>query len=83
VKKSLKKPDLIYHSERLERKLICYADCKLDQLRTFAKDRGIVQLSVDSKSRNELTRMLMTADDGLKFERFLDLPAELRSSVYE
>ena len=66
---------------RAERGLLSYEGCRIQELRTFARNRHIdLQLSLLNKK--ELVQVLEEADEAATFRRFLDLPPELRTHIY-
>ncbi|CZT17395.1 uncharacterized protein RCC_03229 [Ramularia collo-cygni] len=67
---------------RFERGLLAYEDLSTSQLTIFAHDRGL-PCQPEANQHTQLVKLLEKADDEQKFEKFLDLPAELRLMVYE
>ncbi|KXT13530.1 hypothetical protein AC579_4152 [Pseudocercospora musae] len=83
-----------YSKDKLEEALLrsdcgmqSYADKSHDDLRALIHNRGVDASHVirGSKvgSRGDLLSLLKTADMNPRFERFSDLPPELRNKVYE
>ncbi|PIA90968.1 hypothetical protein CB0940_11094 [Cercospora beticola] len=68
---------------RRQRGLLIYGDCSQEELRQFCGERGI-RLLRSSNNRAGMIASLELADDkGTTFDRFLDLPAELRLRIYQ
>jgi hypothetical protein len=67
---------------RLQRGLICYEGLPIRELRNFAAQRGLVVSTEAFKSFKALKVLLEKADDDTTFERFSDLPPELRQTVF-
>ncbi|KAK5127359.1 hypothetical protein LTR85_006698 [Meristemomyces frigidus] len=82
LKSSTTKPVMLGCAKRLERGLVCYYACSDEQLQTFARDRALTELAGRPFRRRTWVEGLMHADDEQPFERFLDLPPELRDEVY-
>ncbi|GIZ43349.1 hypothetical protein CKM354_000658100 [Cercospora kikuchii] len=84
VKFSATKEELLQQHICWQRRQLDYGRCTVAELRTFSVQRGIVDSRVARKLRSkELVSKLHEADDGETFNRFLDLPAELRLYIYE
>lgn len=66
--------------QRCERGLLSYDLYSFEQLRQFAEDRGIWVVS--SSNKKDVVQFLERADDSLKFDKILELPAELRNRIY-
>lgn len=67
---------------RYQRRLICYEGLSIHELRHFAAQRGLaVTNNATLNSFNALRALLEKADDDATFERFSDLPPELRQIV--
>jgi hypothetical protein len=66
--------------QRIARSLPAYEKCKIDELRRFGQQRGL--LDADKVDRKQLIQALLHADDHPRFHLFLALPPELRTSVY-
>jgi hypothetical protein len=72
---------LKYFALRALRCLPSYERHKVSELRLLAHQRGI---DVATKAiRKQMIEALCLADENSHFERFLDLPAELRERIYE
>lgn len=86
VGESTGKTRLISHLKRSDRGLISYNPYSNDELRRLVHARRI-WLDFDEEyrvgTREELLRALERADDEPTFNRFSDLPAELRTRVYK
>ncbi|EME83920.1 uncharacterized protein MYCFIDRAFT_195118 [Pseudocercospora fijiensis CIRAD86] len=67
---------------RMQRGLLCYETCSTPELEKFLEARNIHQ-HPEKLSRGGMIKRLMSADDDRDFPRFMDLPPELRNSVYE
>lgn len=65
---------------RLERGLLCYEKCNVDQLPSFCESRGLMSKAMTVLG---LARRLEKADDDSTFPRFLELPPEIRNLIYE
>lgn len=61
---------------------VCYDACSDAELRAFATDRDLITAR-QRCSRHALVKKLMQADADPTFDRFTDLPAELRAIIYE
>lgn len=67
---------------RRERGLLDYWEkCDVEELRAFVRVRGLGNPS-KRLSKTKLVKWLQVADDQRVFGRFMDLPAELRVSIY-
>lgn len=60
----------------------CYDSCTDDEVRTFAIDRGLAPANA-KLSRRTLIKRLRDKDMSPSFSRFIDLPPEIRTIVYE
>ncbi|OQN99105.1 hypothetical protein B0A48_14966 [Cryoendolithus antarcticus] len=71
--------------ERSERYLPHYRSCTPVELRTFVAARHLSEgIAITQHTRRStLERLLAEADEDPMFERFLDLPPELRELIYE
>jgi hypothetical protein len=68
---------------RFQRGLICYEGLSIRELRRFAAQRGLaVSTEATRNSFKALRAILEKADDDATFERFSDLPPELRQIVF-
>ncbi|KXS99819.1 hypothetical protein AC578_8882 [Pseudocercospora eumusae] len=67
---------------RIKLGLLCYDSCSTSELEKFAKARNVHD-DPEKLSRDVLIKRLMLADDNRKFPRFMELPPELRNSIYE
>ncbi|UJO24138.1 uncharacterized protein CLAFUR5_13833 [Fulvia fulva] len=65
---------------RAERGLMSYEDCTIEELQRFLQQRGFAREPPSQHTR--LVRLLEKMDNRAKFERFLELPPELRNAVY-
>ncbi|KAF7191941.1 hypothetical protein HII31_06751 [Pseudocercospora fuligena] len=73
---------------RLQRSLLVYESCSLEELKNFCLNRGLhagrlSEARTESHAKRNLVSRLEAADEGAKFEYFLDLPAELRVRIHE
>jgi hypothetical protein len=66
----------------LVRSLPGYEKCKTAELRLFAHQRHLADIDIDNADRKQLAKALHLADQNLKFHVFLNLPSELRTSIY-
>lgn len=71
----------------VDRHLICYYKCTDAELKTFVKARGLklvelVKKPLELRKRYGRIKALYEADGAPQFERFLELPPELRNEVY-
>lgn len=69
--------------ERSDRGLLYYDNYSLEELKSFVDGRGLTYPSRSRRTKKTVIAMLELADDEPRFERLLDLPAELRVHVYE
>ncbi|KAK5138322.1 hypothetical protein LTR08_003383 [Meristemomyces frigidus] len=80
------KSRLNMYRQLVERKVLCYYNCTDAELRLFVKDRGVQLAARRARrpvfNRDKWIRALMDKDATPVFERFLDLPPELRMHVY-
>ena len=94
AKPTLPKERLSKIVQRRARGLLCYDRCTHDELKTFIAARNIqlpksrARAAMDPSSlvTAECVRMikkLEAEDEKLEFNKFLDLPPELRSRIYE
>lgn len=70
--------ELVRKKRRLDRGLLVYDNCSNEEVQRFLKDRG---LPCDNNAASAV-KLLEQADEELTFHNFLDLPPELRMSVY-
>ena len=79
------KEELVEVQQRLDRGLLIYDERITSQeLSKFVQDRQLRSTSGTRKSmrsRKNMIAVLMAADDGLSFDKFGQLPAELRESI--
>jgi hypothetical protein len=71
------------HFERYQMGLLCYNICSVHELREFCRDRGLSR--PEDKlllKKGQLISFLEDADRDLRFDRLLELPAELRVLIY-
>ncbi|KAK3647820.1 hypothetical protein LTR56_007794 [Elasticomyces elasticus] len=66
---------------RFTRGLLPYTTCSNSELRRFCQQRGLK--AIEGAMRESLISVLENADDEPVFERFLDLPPELRAIIFE
>jgi hypothetical protein len=78
-----RKAQLVYHRERHERNLPSYAKCATAELGKFARARGLIPSFGKAPPKRELIDLLSEADENPRFDRFAELPAELRVQIYE
>ena len=71
----------LYLVDRFDRGLLSYGGYRQKDLEAFAKDRGLAIPRKGSKA--QLIDALEDADDHTTFVRFMELPAELRTTIYE
>ncbi|KAK3722724.1 hypothetical protein LTR37_002295 [Vermiconidia calcicola] len=88
VSGNMLKAHLVVKAQRLDRGWIIYQNCTDQELATFLRERRLERPGTEDSSsvvewRNSKIRLLCRADAELEFNRFLDLPAELRKRVYE
>ena len=79
-KSSAKRDRLHELVARYERGLLSYDTCSTDELRKFCLQRQLVCASRPKK--DDLVQGLEEADEMATFNRFLDLPPELRNRIY-
>ncbi|EME82371.1 uncharacterized protein MYCFIDRAFT_175908 [Pseudocercospora fijiensis CIRAD86] len=65
-----------------------YQKCDIDELRNFCTSRGLLPLpELEGKNKRQRKKLLgqhlQDADDNSTFNRFMDLPPELRVNIYE
>lgn len=65
---------------RIDRGLMLYERCSLPELQRFIRDRNITIPVCDLKSKKVMIIALEKADDNRTFDKFMDLPPELRAS---
>jgi hypothetical protein len=67
-----------------DHRFIGYHECTLSELRTLARDRGIIA-SNEKPLKPALVQMLLEADEHrtLDINNLLDLPPELRCLIYK
>jgi hypothetical protein len=88
--KKFKKPDFVKLLQRQDRGLLCYNKCSNKELEIFATARKVT-CYIDSNRSKRVSKLLrdltietlMEADEVPRFEKFLDLPIELRTRIYE
>ncbi|KAK3710080.1 hypothetical protein LTR37_010511 [Vermiconidia calcicola] len=87
VKKTANKVELVEAKHKVDKGLLCYIKCSVEELHAFAKARGILTATAKptnaSMSRRSFIQLLKAADNTPTFKRFLALPPELRNRVYE
>jgi hypothetical protein len=67
---------------RLQRGLLCYEGLPYRELRHFASQRALAVSTEATVSFKALKGLLEKADDDVTFERFSELPPELRQNVF-
>lgn len=75
-----KKTTLVDALVLLERGLLDYSKCTRTELVKFATDRKL--LTASKASKEELVHGLEQADKERRFEKFIDMPPELRVRIY-
>lgn len=60
----------------------CYENCSVKELKKFAIDRQLLPSGVKRPSKFKLAKVLLAGDAEPTFNRFLDLPPELRTWIY-
>ncbi|KAF2210075.1 hypothetical protein CERZMDRAFT_86390 [Cercospora zeae-maydis SCOH1-5] len=82
VRPDIRKAELIEVQQRLDRGLLSYEDKRISnaELSRFVRDRRL-PLPVAS-TRKAMVATLLGADEAARFEKFGDLPPELRERVY-
>lgn len=70
---------------RMQRKLLSYDSCSEDELQGFMKARGLQgkKPKGGQMKKTAMVRKLENADDGATLDQFMELPAEIRVSIYE
>ena len=68
---------------RRQRGLLIYDDCSQEELRQFCGERGIRLLRSSNNRAGMIASLELADDQGTTFDRFLDLPAELRLRIYQ
>lgn len=69
--------------QSLARSLPDYEKCKTVELRLFAHQRRLTNIpDISTATRQDLAKVLRLADQTPEFHRFLELPSELRTSIY-
>lgn len=69
--------------QRKERGLLAYEALSAAALISFARERRLFLCEKVVGQHDKMVKLLERADDEAKFEKFLDLPCELRVMVYE
>lgn len=69
--------------DRLECGLLLYENCSTEELQSYCLARGIKMATKLSSDSEQLMRALERADNGVVFDKFLDLPPELRVRIYK
>lgn len=87
VKEYKKKAVLATTLNRPHRGLMCYDKCIHEELMELCRSRGLDSIQISSKPNADPREPYMIAlehqDDNQQFTKFLDLPAELRRTVYD
>lgn len=68
---------------RSERGLLYYDKYSIEELKSFVDGRSLTYPKRSRRTKNSVIAMLEAADDEPRFEKMLDLPAELRVRIYE
>ncbi|SMY29365.1 unnamed protein product [Zymoseptoria tritici ST99CH_1A5] len=68
-------------AKRTQRRLRCYDGDSGKELKDFVRQRGLA--AATHVKKRELIEVLEAADEDATFARFLDLPPELRTLIYE
>ncbi|GIZ49454.1 hypothetical protein CKM354_001248400 [Cercospora kikuchii] len=68
---------------RRQRGLLIYDECREEELRKFCEERGIRLLRSSNNRAGMIASLELADDQGTTFDRFLDLPAELRLRIYQ
>jgi hypothetical protein len=76
------KETLMHLSSRRDRGLLSYNNCSPSELRAFCIRRRLSLPRGSQPKKEEFVKILEDADEAATFRRFLDLPPELRTSVY-
>lgn len=79
---SANKDRLIQLLSRHGRGLLSYDAYRVDELRTFCQERGLLSASSSRPQKVQMILRLETADEMATFERFMNLPPELRVLTY-
>lgn len=68
---------------RAERGLISYDKCRVHELKHFVKSRRLRDNTAAPTKKRQPVALLENADDTITFDRFMELPPELRLRVYD
>jgi hypothetical protein len=71
------------HFVRCQRGLLSYEGLPIRELKLFIKQRGIPITAGKKPTLSSLKAQLEQADDDLTFDRFCDLPPELRQKIFQ
>jgi hypothetical protein len=71
------------HFVRCQRGLLSYEGLSIRELKLFTKQRGIPVTIGKKPTLSSLKAQLEQADDDLTFDRFSDLPPELRQKIFQ
>lgn len=74
--------EMIERSNRKERGLLLYNNCKIAELKTFIRARDLKMPVANRAKKAEFIAILEAADEVPEFSRFLGLPAEIRELIY-
>lgn len=74
--------DAVAHFDHTARSLPNYGQCLVKELKELIRAKGI-DIPQDCVRKEALIAELEKADNEVKFTRFLELPAELRTIIYE
>ncbi|KAK4496621.1 hypothetical protein PRZ48_012601 [Zasmidium cellare] len=80
VRRNATKAELLHEARRLALGRLNYKACTTKELTQFIKERGI-QGPEGARKKKELVAVLEAADEEATFDRYLDLPTELREHV--
>jgi hypothetical protein len=77
---------LIIHAKRVDKGMLCYRHCTIDELKKSVTSRHLVLTSTSTISKSSLESLLITADNEPKISAsdmgFLNLPPEVRNKIY-
>ncbi|KAK4899335.1 hypothetical protein LTR49_027658 [Elasticomyces elasticus] len=80
--KTITKDTVLGYAFRIECEQLCYFRCSDAELKRFVKDRGL-DTPEGRFRRSAIIEVLEHADEELAFTKFLDLPPELRTIIYD
>ncbi|SMR64016.1 unnamed protein product [Zymoseptoria tritici ST99CH_3D1] len=64
---------------RYEQDFLSYSKCTIRELKSFVVQRD---LAIESHRKSSMIQSLEEADDNITFDKFLDLPPEVRERIY-